>query len=350
MTGFADDDLRVADAVLHAGVDTGLWPGIVAAVGYDDQVQREWVLGAAENWSGGHSPMTGDTVFDLASLTKVLATVPSVLLLVQRGDLGLDTPVREYLPDVDPRVLVRHLLTHSSGLPASRELRRRARTPLELVAAAAAEPLEQPPDTAVLYSDVGFVLLGGLVGAVSGRALPEYAAEEVFAPLGMAATFAPPAEWLPRIAATEIVDGRPVHGSVHDENAAAAGGRAGHAGLFGTLADVRRAIPMWLSGGPLLAEDLRTDALRDHTDGLPGPGELGGHRGLGWTCRYDVHDILSDGWGASVSHTGFTGTSLAIDPYRRRWAVLLTNAVHYGRGRPEVFAMRRRFHAALVGD
>jgi CubicO group peptidase (beta-lactamase class C family) len=343
MTGFAPFRLEAADAVLQSGVADGLWPGIVAAVGVGDTVQRRWLLGAAEQWTGAHRAMTGDTVFDLASLTKVLATLPSVLLLTQRGDLGLDEPVAEYLPDVDPRILVRHLLTHTAGLPAHIDLSGRARSAVDLVAAAAAERPVVVPGTAVTYSDLGFILLGGLVLAVAGVDLADFAAREVFAPLGVQLTFDPPTDWLPRIAATEIIDGRPVLGRVHDENAAAAGGRVGHAGLFGTLDDVLRCLPLWLGDDLLLREDLRREALRDQTAGL------GGHRGLGWTCRGDRFDILSDGWGpAAVSHTGFTGTSMALDAGSGRWAVLLTNAVHFGRGRPEVFAARRAFHAALV--
>jgi CubicO group peptidase (beta-lactamase class C family) len=348
MTGFSTSALAAADEVLRCGHAERLWPGIVAAVGVGPSLEREWVLGWAEDWPGGRRDMTVDTVFDLASLTKVLATLPSVLLLVERGALGLDAVVADYVPGVDARVRVRDLLTHSSGLPAQLGRGRhgeRAMSPAALAAAAAATSLEEPPGVRVMYSDVGFVLLGAIVEAVTGVGLGGFAEREVLEPLSSSATFAPPADWRPRIAATEVVDGRPVHGRVHDESAAAAGGPVGHAGLFGALTDVRACLPLWEPGGPLLGDDLRAEALRDAT------AALGGHRGLGWTCRGDVHDILSPGWGArAVSHTGFTGTSIAFDPATRRWAILLTNAVHYGRGRPEVFVRRRRFHAALVGD
>jgi CubicO group peptidase (beta-lactamase class C family) len=199
------------------------------------------------------------------------------------------------------------------------------------------------PGRAVAYSDLGYIVLGGLIEAVSGQSLAEFATEQLFAPLGMAATYQPPADWLTRIAATEILDGRPVHGRVHDENAAAAGGGVGHAGLFASLDDLERAVASWLPSGPLLTEGSRAAAVTDQT------AALGGHRGLGWTCRGDSYDTLSDGWGpAAVSHSGFTGTSMALDPATGRWAVLLSNAVHFGRGRPEVLAGRRRFHARLV--
>jgi CubicO group peptidase (beta-lactamase class C family) len=345
MTGFSTQNLAAAEAVLRSGHADGLWPGIVAAAGTGADFERDWVIGWAEDWSGGRRDMTADTVFDLASLTKVLATLPAVLLLVQRGELDLDDAVAGFVPGLDGRVRICHLLTHSSGLPAHRDFTERATSPAALAAAAAVTPLEEAPDVRVAYSDLGYVLLGAVVETITGMSLGEFAEREVFAPVQSAATFAPPVEWLPRIAATEVIDGRPMHGKVHDENAAAAGGPVGHAGLFASAADVRACLPIWFPDGPLLQSDLRADALRDHTTGL------GGHRGLGWTCRGDVHDILSAGWGErAVSHTGFTGTSLAFDPDTLRWAVLLTNAVHYGRGRSEVFARRRRFHAVLAGD
>lgn len=335
-----DDAARVA----RNGVDDRLWPGCVAAVGTGPDLAREFVFGSAEDWTGGARPMTIDTVFDVASLTKVLATLPSALLLVQRGEIGLEDVAADYVPGLDRRVRVRQLLTHTSGLPSHCDFRT-ASSAAELAESAARLPLVAEPGTVVAYSDPGFIVLGALVEAVSGSPLDEFAAREVFAPLGSSATYQPPASWLSRIAATELVDGRPVHGRVHDENAAAAGDAVGHAGLFASAADVRACLAMWFADGPLLDEGLRAEALRDATAGL------GGDRGLGWTCRGDGHDILSDGWGPrAVSHTGFTGTSVAFDPDTQRWAVFLTNAVHYGRGRPDVLAARRRFHAALVGD
>jgi CubicO group peptidase (beta-lactamase class C family) len=342
MTTDTVSDVEAGDAVLRSGVAAGLWPGIVAAVGSGDRIEQRWVLGWAENWAGGRRPMAGDTVFDLASLTKVVATTPGVLMLVRDGAIELDGAVCRWLPGVDPRITVRQLLTHTAGLPAHVDFTARVRTANELVRAAAAYAPVTEPGSEVVYSDLGFMMLGGLISTVTGRSLEQYVADELVGPLGVGLTYEPPVE---RCAATELVDGRPVCGRVHDENAAAAGGRVGHAGLFGALTDVIGCLPVWRRGGPLLPDELRAEALRDATSGL------GGHRSLGWTARGDVHDILSPGWGAAaVSHTGFTGTSIAFDPESERWAVLLTNAVHFGRGRPEVFAARRRFHAALVGD
>lgn len=331
-----ESDVAAATTVLQRGVAERLWPGAVAAVGTAEWTAREWVLGSAEDHGGSRRPMRIDTVFDLASLTKVLVTAPAVLLLVQRGLLGLDDRPATCLPGLDDRVRVRHLLTHTSGLPAHRDLTAAGG---RLADAAAHTPLERAPGEAVAYSDLGFILLGALVERVSGRTLDAFARDELFAPVGSHATFHPG----PHTAATEVIDGEPVRGRVHDENAASADGAVGHAGLFGSLADVRSCLRIWQD--TVLADDLRRAAMRDHT------AAAGGHRGLGWTCRGDGHDILSAGWGdAAVSHTGFTGTSIALDPTSGRWAILLTNAVHYGRSRPDVLAARRRWHAALVGD
>jgi len=353
-TAFATAGLEAAGAVLTEAVGARVLPGAVAAVGTGRSVQVRWVLGDAETGPGGRRPMTGDTVFDLASLTKVLVTLTAVLTLVDQGRLGLEDHVRRYVPGVPPAVTVVHALTHTAGLRPTRDLSGQVTTTAELVAAAAAEPLVRPVGTRVEYSDLGFVLLGGVVEQVVGRPL-DVVAEALLAPLGSGIAFRPPPGTAHRTAATEVLptaDGgrRALVGRVHDENAAAAGGVAGHAGAFGTLADVVAIVQAWLPAAHpgegsrrVVSPDLRAAALRDATAGL------GGHRGLGWTARGDGHDILDAGWGpAAVSHTGFTGTSVALDPASGRWAVLLTNAVHFGRGRPEVAAARRDFHAALT--
>ncbi len=292
--------------------------------------------------------MTADTVFDLASLTKVVATLPALLHLAARAGVGLDEPVRRYLPAFNgpgkDEVTVRQLLLHTSGLPVSGKYHQRLRDPAEIRAAALAEPLVARPGTVCCYSDVGFIMLGELAAAVSGGRLDELVRDVVCAPLGMTATrYLPPASWAARAAATEPVRGRAKVGVVHDETAALMGGVSGHAGLFGTAADLARYASAWAGDG-WLADGLRAEALRCQTDGL------GGRRGLGWGLRGDVWDNMGDGWPASgAGHTGFTGTSLSVDPRTGLWAVLLTNAVHFGRG-PEhsVVGLRKQVHAAVA--
>jgi CubicO group peptidase (beta-lactamase class C family) len=337
-----------ATELIDRAVRDGVVPGAVLAAGRNDAAPLLLhVTGDAQHDAAATRPMAAGTVFDLASLTKVVATLPSVLYLVGRGDVGLDDPVRRYLPAFGPgkdKVTVRQLLLHTSGLPDQRRYYLHLRDAAEVRAAALAEPLVAPPGTVVCYSDVGFITLGELVAAVAGCGLDEFVQDVVCSPLGLTATrYLPPAGWAERIAATEPVGGVAKVGVVHDENAETLGGVAGHAGLFGTAADLGRYAAAW-AGDSSPMEGLRAEALRCQTDGL------GGRRGLGWGLRGDRWDNMGDGWPASgAGHTGFTGTSLSIDPVSGLWAVLLTNAVHFGRG-PEHSAvgLRKQVHAAVA--
>jgi len=260
---------------------------------------------------------------------------------------------------------VRQLLLHTSGLPGVRRYYQELHDAGEILAAALAEPLVAPPGTVFCYSDVGFINLGELAAAVTGAGLDELVQDFVCGPLGMTATrYLPPAGWSGRIAATEIVDGVAKVGVVHDENAEILGGVAGHAGLFGTAADLGRYAAAWAgnadAGALSLAGDglagdgqargplwgMRAEALRCQTEGLDA------RRGLGWGLRRDRYDNMGDGWPDSgAGHTGFTGTSLSIDPGSGLWAVLLTNGVHFGRG-PEhsVVGLRKQVHAAVAAE
>jgi CubicO group peptidase (beta-lactamase class C family) len=360
-----------AAELVDRAVATGLVPGAVLAAGvHTADPALLHVAGDAQRDAAATRPMTVDAVFDLASLTKVVATLPVVLRLAGRGEIGLDHPVSRYLPPFSGQggagvagkdtVTVRQLLLHTSGLPGQRRYYQQLHDPAEILAAALAEPLAAPPGTVFCYSDVGFINLGELAAAVAGRGLDELVQDVVCGPLGMTATrYLPPAGWAGRIAATEIVDGVAKVGVVHDENAEILGRVAGHAGLFGTAADLARYAAAWAgdAGSGALALDgtggdrgpfsgLRAEALRCQTEGL------GGRRGLGWGLRGDTYDNMGDGWPASgAGHTGFTGTSLSVDPRSGLWAVLLTNAVHFGRG-PEhsVVGLRKQVHAAVAAE
>jgi CubicO group peptidase (beta-lactamase class C family) len=276
--------------------------------------------------------------------------MPCVLHLVGRGEIGLDQPARRYLPafagPAKDGVTVRRLLAHTSGLPDQRRYYRYLTQAEEIRSAALAEPLVEGPGTTVCYSDVGFIVLGELAAAVAGCRLDDLVREVVCAPLGLEATrYQPPGGWADRIAATEIVRGTAKVGVVHDENAEMLGGVAGHAGLFGTAADLARFAAAW-AGDASPPTGLRAEALACQTEGL------GGRRGLGWGLRHDRLDNMGDGWPAGgAGHTGFTGTSLSVDPSSGLWAVLLTNAVQFGRG-PEhsVVALRKQVHAAVAAE
>jgi CubicO group peptidase (beta-lactamase class C family) len=342
-------DLGPAGELIAAAVADGPLPGAVAAVGRGQTTLATWVTGQADTTPGASRPMTTDTVFDLASLTKIVATTTTVLALAGQGRLGLDDPVTRYLPAFiagsQGPVTIRHLLTHTSGLPAIRTFYQWCPTRGEVLHDLMATPLEVPPGTRVAYSDLGFMLLGEVVAALTGEGFDAAVGELVTGPLGLRSAAFNPVGPPGRFAATELrPDGTPWVGVVHDENAQAMDGVAGHAGLFAGLADLVTFAAWWVgdAGGPVPVQ-LRRQAESCWTDGL------GGRRGLGWTCRDDRHDILGAGWPATaVSHTGFTGTSLGLDSGSGLWVVLLTNGVHAGRDASAVKALRRDLHTAVA--
>jgi CubicO group peptidase (beta-lactamase class C family) len=342
--------------LLDAAVGSGQIPGAVAAAGRGPEVAGRWVAGRADTTPGAERPVSAGTVFDIASLTKVVATTTAVLALAAIGALGLDDPVTDYLPRFTAwrggPVTIRHLLTHTSGLPATVEFYRWCRSREEVLDALVRTPLEAPPGSAVIYSDLGFIALGEVIRVVSGAPLDVTVRRRVTDPLGLGSTgFGPPGAapiWpLACVAATECRsdgDGLPWVGTVHDENARASGGVSGHAGLFSTVADLARFAQWWVSGddGPVPAT-VRRAAASGQTPGLAG------QRGLGWVRVGDRFDILGPAWPpTAVSHTGFTGTSLALDPASGVWTVLLTNAVHFGRDHTAIRALRRDVHAAVA--
>ncbi|MFE9964771.1 serine hydrolase domain-containing protein [Streptomyces sp. NPDC005525] len=337
-----------ADLVRNA-VEQGVVPGavLITGRGAHGPVRTAAFGTTAEGPSG--RPVTADTVFDLASLTKVVATTPAVLRLADTGALRLDDPVRRHLPGFTgagkSEVTIRHLLSHSSGLPPHRDFWQLPGDPADRVAAVLAEPLDHLPGTVVNYSDLGFILLGEIVATVAGQQLDTAVRELVLDPLGLTATrYLPPADWRAVTAATEAPPGgEPKRGVVHDENAESLGGVAGHAGLFGTAPDLAHYLRAgWLTDESPLSARTRSEALSLQTVGLDGA------RGLGWALPGDVWDHMSPHWPATgAGHTGFTGTSLALDPVTGIWVVLLTNAVHYGRG-ARAKELRRAVHAAVA--
>jgi CubicO group peptidase (beta-lactamase class C family) len=287
--------------------------------------------------------MTADTLFDLASLTKVVATLPAVLCLASAGIVSLADPVGRFLSRLkDPpwdQVTLLTLLTHTAGLAATRPAYRTLAGRDAIVAAIARDGLVCRPGTRVEYSDLGYILLGEVVRQASGQELSQFVNETVFRPLGMTGARFSPGEIAGPVAATEVVDGHALKGVVHDENARAMGGVAGHAGLFASLADLVRYLQEWTSmAGALWSPWVKTASLRCYTEGL------NGRRALGWVAPGDPHDAFGDFWPLSTrGHTGFTGTSAQFDWVSGVWAILLTNRVHFGR-QININPLRRAFH------
>ena len=333
--GMSADRLETIDRIVKRGMTAGGYPGASVVVGRRGYSVFEKGYGRL-GWTTSTAAVVPDeSIYDLASLTKVVGTATAAMILYDEGRLELDTPVSKYLPSFSggPKdvVTIRHLLTHTSGLPAGRDLRRLASSPWEARNVVMASSLTCKPGACQVYSDIGADVLGFAVEAIAGQGLDAFLEERVFTPLGMNDThFRPDAALRDRIAPTEVSSprGYPVRGEVHDENAWALGGVAGHAGLFSTAADLSLFAQMMLNGGTY-------NGVRIVSDSAVGrfTARTSGTRALGWDT--------SDGEGAAgihmgekaYGHTGFTGTSLWIDPERELFVVLLTNRVHAPRAR-----------------
>ncbi len=336
------------DQVLHDAVANGNAPGGVLLVAHNGLFVYNKAFGYRT--ADKSEPMTLDTVFDLASLTKVIATTTCVMRLEQLGLIKLNDPVAKYIPDFAQNgkedVTIRMLLTHYSGLPADIDLKQPWSGLEEGYSRANASKLENPPGSTFLYSDVGFIVLGELVQKVSGMPLDQYAQTYIFGPLGMTSTrFNPPQTWIPRIAPTQRDEhtGQMVRGTVHDPTAHQMGGVAGDAGLFSTAEDVAKFAQAMLDKGspilaPLIVEKMTTPQQ---------PPNMPNVRGLGW----DIDSPYSSTRGellpvGSFGHTGFTGTSLWIDPTTNTYVILLTNAVQMKTG--NVIALRTEIATAVA--
>jgi len=338
------DDVR---KLLQGWVDKDLLPSASLRVIRGRQVVFSCDAGTTCVEKG--QPVTGDTLYDLASLTKVTATLPALLLLLQEGRIRLDDPVGRYFadcPEDKSRITIAQLLTHTSGLPADLQERRRDSS-IVLPQLLYQQKLLQEPGSKVIYSDLGMIWLGLLVEAATKERLDAFVSRRVFSPLGMNhALYCPNNRVFGNIAATEYcsLQGRYIVGEVHDEKAFALGGIAGHAGLFATADDLCRYALSWMHDEhAIIGKEWRVRASRCQTPAVQE------RRGLGWQCN-DPDRPLSCGAGFhpdSYGHTGFTGTSLWIDPVGD-WAVIfLTNAVHLGRGH-SLRQLRPAIHDAVT--
>ena len=279
-------------------------------------------------------PMTEDTIFDAASLTKVIACTPAVMLLVERGQLNLDEHVQTYIPeftgDGKEAITVRQLMLHISGLREDIETRTDWQGQQAAIEKACAEKLQSAPGTAFRYSDINFFLLGEIVQRVSHTPLEEFVAREVYRSLKMTDTsYLPPTAKLDRIAPTEIVNGSPFRGVVHDPTARHMGGVAGHAGLFTTAPDLARYARMLLNRGSLDGMRIFKPETVDLMTRVQSPASIKARRGLGW----DIDSGYSGPRGklfpvGSYGHTGWTGTSLWIDPFSQTFVIFLSNRNH----------------------
>ncbi|AMW06752.1 hypothetical protein GEMMAAP_10390 [Gemmatimonas phototrophica] len=343
-----DSVRRVVDQAVHEGA----FPGAYAVIGTREGILAEYGAGRLD--SADASRPTARTIWDLASLTKVVGTTSALLQLVGSGRVVLDTPVVRYLPEWTvpgaQRVTVRHLLSHSAGLPAWRALYKETDTPSEAWRQVLATPLDTVPGTRFLYSDLGFMLLGRLVERVSGTALADFDVQRVFLPAGMMETrYLPPTSWRSRIAPTEQDPWRQrkVRGEVHDENAARVGGVSGHAGLFSTAHDLARFARLYLNEGTLDGTTV-FDAATVRSF-IQVQDTAISRRALGWETPTGRNSAGQRMTPMAFGHTGFTGTSLWMDPGQNLFVLLLTNRVNPTRQNTRIGTVRTALADAVVG-
>jgi len=329
---FRADKLAAMDAAILAAIANSNCPGGVLWLEHDGTAYHKAYGNRA--LVPTREPMTEDTIFDAASLTKVTATTPAMMILIERGKIGLDAAVTNYIPEFGggekDQVTIRELMTHTSGMPPDIDTKTDWHGEKTAIQMACAEQLFAPPGTVFKYSDINFFLLGEIVQRVSGTPLEVFVQREIYEPLKMTDTgYLPPKEKLPRIAPTEVVDGVPWRGTVHDPTARHMGGVAGHAGLFFTTGDLARYARMLLNQGELDGvRILKPETVKLMTS-VQTPPEMTAKRGLGW----DIATGFSGPRGnvfpvGSYGHTGWTGGSVWIDPASKTFVIFMSNRNH----------------------
>jgi uncharacterized protein YbbC (DUF1343 family)/CubicO group peptidase (beta-lactamase class C family) len=344
------------DEVIQADIAAQKLPGAVVVVGQGDSVVYRQTYGHRA-LQPAPEPMTADTIFDLASLTKVVATTSAVMMLVEDGRIRLTDPVALHIPEFAKygknRVTIRHLLTHMSGLRPDVDLGDPWVGYDAAIALATEEVLMAPPGQRFVYSDIGFFLLAEIVARVSGQPFPEFVQARLFDPLKMVDTgFTPAADLRGRIAPTEVCtpygwpcagpDAQMLRGTVHDPTARRMGGIAGHAGLFSTADDLTRFARMLLRGGELDGARVMSPLTVARMISPSTPVDESNVRGLGW----DMDSAFSSNRGellpvGSFGHTGFTGTSIWIDPQTKTFVIFLSSRLHPD-GKGDVTPLRAR--------
>ena len=352
--GMSSARLARLDEVIQRAIEEEETPGAVVLVARKEKVVYRKAFGY-KSLIPRKEPVSIDTIFDVASLTKILATATSVMILVEEGKVSLTDPVSVHLPDFAQNgkgaVTVLQLLTHYSGLRPDLDLDEPWEGYETGIERALKEQLVSSPGEEFIYSDINYVVLAEMVRQVSGQPLHEFSAERIFGPLGMGHTyFLPPVELRSRIAPTESRDGKMLQGAVHDPTTFRMGGYAGHAGLFSTVEDTAIYAQMILNRGefegvrvlsPLAVLKMTTSQSPEGADHW---------RGIGFDIRSPFSGPRGDLFPVgSFGHTGFTGTSLWIDPYSQAFVILFTNRVH-PEGGGSVTSLRKKVASVVAAS
>jgi beta-glucosidase-like glycosyl hydrolase/CubicO group peptidase (beta-lactamase class C family) len=342
--------------VLNRAVADHAFPGAVLAVGYNNELIVHGF--GRQTYDANSMAINADTIYDAASLTKPVVTSTLVSMQVEVGRIGLDLPLARYIPewnqgpnpDWRKTVTIRNLLTHTSGLPAHKDYFLTLHSKREFISAICKEPLEYAPGSKTIYSDLGFMLLGEILERATGKTVDQLAQEEIFAPLQMTSTtFNPSNNIWSRIAPTEndtAFRKRLLQGEVHDENAFAMGGVAGHAGMFTTASDLAAFCQMTLNGGIYAHHRMLNRATISM---FTAPQTVAGNaRTLGWMSPTPNSSSGKYFSPRSYGHLGYTGTSIWMDPDRKLFVILLTNRVNPTRDNDKIAAVRPAVHDAVV--
>ncbi|MBI1748620.1 MAG: beta-lactamase family protein [Acidobacteria bacterium] len=342
--GLSQTELVALDEVMGQALLERKLPGAVVLIGHDGQIVFKKAYGRRALLPRPVR-MTTDTVFDLASLTKVVATAPAVLWLAERGLLALDDPVAKYIPEFSARgkarVTLRHLLTHYSGLMADDSLRDYRKGYAEAIRNISDLSLEAEPEKKFIYSDVNYILLAEIVRRVAGQPFDAFVRRTIFQPLKMTSTFFnPPPSLRTRCAPTTRRNGRWQKGQVQDERAYRLRGVAGHAGLFSTAGDLSRFAQMILNRGSLDGQTILRSETVDLMTTAYAPAGMSIQRGLGWDFNSPFAVARGRGFSPeSFGHTGYTGTSIWLDPTKKTFLIILSNCVH-PRGKSRIKQLR----------
>ncbi len=340
------------DAAINEAIRQDKLPGGVLLVSHSGRIVYRKAYGY-RSLVPAKEPMTADTIFDLASLTKIVATTSAMMRLYEQGRLDLEAPVTKYLPEFqggESPITIRELMTHFSGFRPDIDIDPPWSGYETGIRMCMMDKPVAPPNTKFIYSDTNFILLGEIARRLSGKPENEYVEDILFKPLGMKDTrYLPPASWRPRIAPTEMQpDGTVLRGVVHDPRARWMGGVAGHAGLFSTADDLAKFCTMILDGGSGL---FAPATIRKFTSPASPP-DNPVVRGLGWDINSPYSGTRGDLFPVgSFGHTGFTGTSMWIDPASQTFVIFLANSVH-PHLRPPITPLRRKIAtivAASVG-
>jgi CubicO group peptidase (beta-lactamase class C family) len=346
-------DFSNVEKIVNNAIKDSAFPGAVVLVEKDGKIIFEQAFGHF-TYDKNSSPVKFNTLFDLASLTKVISTTNCTMICIDRGLFKLDDKVSKYIPEFakngKENIKIRNLLLHNSGLPAFKQYYKMYNNPKDVLDDIFATKLIYPTGTKTVYSDLGIITLGKIIERVTGMELNKFAQKEIFDPLGMENTMYNPPDSLKKKCAPTELDNywrhKQIQGEVHDENASMLGGVAGHAGLFSTAEDISKVLQMLLQKGNYNGRQL----IKQKTVSLftKRQSEVS-TRGLGWDTKSRKGSSAGDLFSAdSYGHTGFTGTSVWTDPERKLFVVFLTNRVYPTRANHKLYKVRPALHNAVI--